>query len=109
GCCADFRLGEGWTILGDSIVDGSLDTVAGLAGDGPRDLRLVYTPLHGVGGTSVTQVLETAGFAAPYVVAQQEQPDADFPTVSFPNPEEPGAMDLAMALAADRQVDLVVA
>jgi phosphomannomutase len=109
GSVADVPRGDGWTILGDSIVDGYLDTVAGLAGDGPRDLRLVYTPLHGVGGTSVTQVLETAGFDAPYVVAQQEQPDADFPTVSFPNPEEPGAMDLAMALAADRQVDLVVA
>ena len=109
GSVADVPRGDGWTILGDSIVDGYLDTVAGLAGDGPRDLRLVYTPLHGVGGTSVTQVLETAGFDAPYVVPQQEQPDADFPTVSFPNPEEPGAMDLAMALAADRQVDLVVA
>jgi phosphomannomutase len=109
GSVADVPRGDGWTILGDSIVDGYLDTVAGLAGDGPRDLRLVYTPLHGVGGTSVTQVLETAGFDAPYVVAQQEQPDADFPTVSFPNPEEPGAMDLAMALAAARQVDLVVA
>jgi phosphomannomutase len=109
GSMADVPRGDGWTILGDSIVDAYLDTVAGLAGDGPRDLRLVYTPLHGVGGTSVTQVLETAGFDPPYVVPQQEQPDADFPTVSFPNPEEPGAMDLAMALAADKQVDLVVA
>jgi phosphomannomutase len=101
--------GDGWTVLGDSIVDAYLDTVAGLAGDGPRDLRLVYTPLHGVGGTSVIQVLETAGFDPPYVVPQQEQPDADFPTVSFPNPEEAGAMDLAMALAGEKQVDLVVA
>ncbi|HEY2879881.1 MAG TPA: phospho-sugar mutase [Nocardioides sp.] len=109
GALVDVPRGDGWTILGDSIVDTYLDTVAGLAGDGPRDLHLVYTPLHGVGGTSVTQVLETAGFDAPYVVPQQEQPDADFPTVSFPNPEEPGAMDLAMALAADKQVDLVVA
>jgi phosphomannomutase len=109
GPLADVPRGDGWTILGDSIVDAYLDTVAGLAGDGPRDLRLVYTPLHGVGGTSVVQVLETAGFDPPYVVSQQEQPDADFPTVSFPNPEEPGAMDLAIALAADRDVDLVVA
>jgi phosphomannomutase len=62
-----------------------------------------------VGGTSVVQVLETAGFAAPRVVAQQEQPDPDFPTVSFPNPEEPGAMDLAMALAEKSGADLVVA
>ena len=77
--------------------------------DGPRDLDLVYTPLHGVGGASVLQVLETAGFSAPRVVAQQEQPDPDFPTVPFPNPEEPGAMDLAMALAAEHGADLVVA
>jgi phosphomannomutase len=109
GAVADVPRGDGGTVLGEDIVDAYLDTVAGLAGDGPRDLRLVYTPLHGVGGTSVVQVLETAGFEAPYVVEQQEQPDPDFPTVSFPNPEEPGAMDLAMALAAERGVDLVVA
>jgi phosphomannomutase len=96
-------------ILDEDIVDRYLDTVAGLAGDGPRDLRTVYTPLHGVGGTSVLQVLETAGFDAPAVVEQQEQPDPEFPTVSFPNPEEPGAMDLAMALAEAHHVDLVVA
>ena len=95
--------------LDEDIVDRYLDTVAGLAGDGPRDLRTVYTPLHGVGGTSVLQVLETAGFDAPAVVEQQEQPDPEFPTVSFPNPEEPGAMDLAMALAEAHHVDLVVA
>ena len=86
-----------------SIVDRYLDTVAELAADGPRDLDIVYTPLHGVGGTSVVQVLETAGFSAPRVVAEQEQPDGTFPTVSFPNPEEPGAMDLAMALAEQRR------
>ena len=55
------------------------------------------------------QVLETAGFEAPSVVEQQEQPDPDFPTVAFPNPEEPGAMDLAMALADEHDADLVVA
>jgi phosphomannomutase len=109
GPVSEVPRGNGWTVLGDSIVDAYLDTVAGLAGDGPRDLRLVYTPLHGVGGSSAVQVLETAGFDAPYVVPQQEEPDADFPTVSFPNPEEPGAMDLALALAAERDVDLVVA
>jgi phosphomannomutase len=109
GPVTDIARGDGWTVLGDSIVDAYLDTVAGLAGDGPRDLRLVYTPLHGVGGSSAVQVLETAGFDAPYVVPQQEEPDPDFPTVSFPNPEEPGAMDLALALAAERGVDLVVA
>ena len=54
-------------------------------------------------------MLETAGFSTPRVVEQQEQPDPDFPTVSFPNPEEPGAMDLALALAAEHGADLVVA
>jgi phosphomannomutase len=109
GALTDVPRGDGWTVLGEEVVDAYLDTVAGLAGDGPRDLRLVYTPLHGVGGTTVQRVLETAGFEAPYVVEQQEEPDPEFPTVSFPNPEEAGAMDLAMALAAERGVDLVVA
>ena len=109
GPLADVPRGDPGKVLAEDIVDRYLDTVAGLAADGPRDLRLVYTPLHGVGGTSVLQVLETAGFDAPAVVSQQEQPDPDFPTVAFPNPEEPGAMDLAMALAAERDVDLVVA
>ena len=103
------RAATAGTVLGDDIVDRYLDTVAELAADGPRDLRTVYTPLHGVGGTSVLQVLETAGFDAPQVVEQQEEPDPDFPTVAFPNPEEPGAMDLAMALAERTGADLVVA
>jgi phosphomannomutase len=101
--------GPGGTVLGEHIVDRYLDTIAELAEDGPRDLDVVYTPLHGVGGSSVQQVLEMAGFATPRVVAQQEQPDPDFPTVAFPNPEEPGAMDLALALAAEHGADLVVA
>jgi phosphomannomutase len=109
GPLAEVPRGDGWKVLDEGVIDTYLDTVASLAGDGPRDLRLVYTPLHGVGGTSVVQVLETAGFDAPYVVERQEQPDPDFPTVAFPNPEEPGAMDLAMTLARERDVDLVIA
>ena len=109
GPLADLPRGDAGRLVGEEIVDRYLDTVAGLAEDGPRDLRIVYTPLHGVGGTTVAQVLETAGFDAPHVVEQQEHPDPDFPTVSFPNPEEPGAMDLAMALAAEHKADLVVA
>jgi phosphomannomutase len=109
GPLLDVPRGPGGTVLGEHIVDRYLDTIAELAQDGPRDLDLVYTPLHGVGGASVLQVLETAGFSAPRVVEQQEQPDPDFPTVSFPNPEEPGAMDLALALAAEHDADLVVA
>ena len=109
GAVGDIPRGAAGKVLDEEIVDNYLDTIAGLAHDGPRDLALVYTPLHGVGGTSVLQVLETAGFPAPHVVPQQEEPDPEFPTVSFPNPEEPGAMDLAMALAAEHGADLVVA
>lgn len=109
GALADVPRGGPGTLVDEQIVDRYLDTVAELAADGPRDLVAVYTPLHGVGGTAVAQALETAGFSAPYVVEEQEQPDPDFPTVAFPNPEEPGAMDLAMALAAAKGADIVVA
>ncbi|GAB3199281.1 phospho-sugar mutase [Nocardioides hungaricus] len=109
GAVPEVPRGSSGKVLDEEIVDRYLDTVADLAVDGPRDLDLVYTPLHGVGGTTVLRVLEAAGFREPAVVEQQEQPDPDFPTVAFPNPEEPGAMDLAMALADERGADLVVA
>lgn len=109
GAVADLPRGTSARTLGEDVVDRYLDDAAALAEDGPRDLRIVYTPMHGVGGTSVIQVLETAGFETPRVVSRQEQPDPDFPTVAFPNPEEPGAMDLAMALAEEHNADLVVA
>lgn len=109
GPMADVPRGTAGTVVGEEIVDRYLDRVADLADDGPRDLTIVYTPLHGVGATTVVQVLETAGFSAPHVVELQEEPDPEFPTVAFPNPEEPGAMDLAMALAAEKNADIVVA
>jgi phosphomannomutase len=75
---------------------------------GATELRVAYTPLHGVGGAVVPRLLERAGFHVD-VVAEQSAPDPDFPTVAFPNPEEPGAMDLVIALAARTGADLVVA
>ncbi len=99
----------GGAVLDEGVVDAYLDAVAGIAGDGPRDLASVYTPLHGVGGGALPTVLENAGFATPQVVAEQEAPDADFPTVAFPNPEEPGAIDLAVALAERTGADIVIA
>ena len=101
--------GDGGEVLGDELLDRYLDDAVALAGGGPRDLRIVYTPLHGVGGVPVVTALERAGFPAPHVVAEQAEPDPAFPTVAFPNPEEPGAMDLAMALAEEVDADLVVA
>lgn len=109
GPLADVLRGDGGTVVGDDLLDRYLASVIALVGDGPRDLSTVYTPLHGVGGDTVVRVLEAAGFSAPAVVEQQRTPDPEFPTVDFPNPEEAGAMDLAMALAEERGADLVVA
>jgi len=72
-------------------------------------LRFAYTPMHGVAGRLATRAFEQAGYAAPDVVQAQFEPDPDFPTVAFPNPEEPGALDLATALARRSAADLVIA
>jgi phosphomannomutase len=101
---------DGWELLGEDITSAYLEAVAALPMSGsPRELTMVYTPLHGVGDETVERALGLAGFAAPIVVSEQAAPDADFPTVTFPNPEEPGAMDLAMALASAHEADIVVA
>ncbi len=104
------RPDDGWHTLGEAVLEAYLHDVAALARPGgPRELSIVLTPLHGVGGRTVVRALCAAGFAEPYVVPQQAEPDPDFPTVSFPNPEEPGAIDLALAAAAERGADLVIA
>jgi len=79
----------------------------GSAGD--RSLRIVYTPLHGVGWRFVREVLEEAGYDDIRPVREQMEPDGSFPTVDFPNPEEPGALDLALSLAERVDADLVLA
>ncbi len=74
-----------------------------------RDVHVVYTSLHGVAAPLMLRAIERAGYAAPYVVPAQAEPDPDFPTVPFPNPEEPGALDLALADARRLDADLVLA
>ena len=101
--------GDGGEVLTDELLDRYVDRVVDLTGGGPRDLSIVYTPLHGVGGRTVETALRRAGFAAPHVVIAQAEPDPDFPTTPFPNPEEPGVMDLAIELAEEVGADLVVA
>jgi phosphomannomutase len=96
-------------VLGEEIVDAYVAAVAGLVGDGPRDLRIVHTAMHGVGTATLRAAFAAAGFSDIVPVPQQEQPDPDFPTVSFPNPEEPGALDLALELARTRRADIVIA
>lgn len=75
----------------------------------PGSIRIVLTPMHGVGGETAVEALRRAGFGDVHVVAQQADPDPDFPTVSFPNPEEPGAIDLALELAREVEADVVIA
>ncbi|MEV6105564.1 phospho-sugar mutase [Streptomyces sp. NPDC051940] len=100
----------GWDILGEDVVDAYLDRAAHVATPGgPRDLRVVHTALHGVGGVTLREAFVRAGFAAPLPVDEQFAPDPDFPTVSFPNPEEPGAMDLAFARARAEGPDIILA
>jgi phosphomannomutase len=84
---------------------------AGGAGEGGRGagLSVVYTAMHGVAGQLMLRAIRLAGFGAPHVVAAQAEPDPDFPTVAFPNPEEPGALDLALADARRLGADLVIA
>lgn len=77
--------------------------------EGDRRIAIVYTPLHGVGDRLVHRTLAEAGFASVTSVPEQREPDGTFPTVAFPNPEEPGAMDRALALAVRLQADLVLA
>jgi len=75
----------------------------------PSNLKIVYTAMHGVGWEIIKEILLAAGFSNIHPVAEQIEPDPTFPTVEFPNPEEPGAMDLALAKARDISADLIIA
>jgi phosphomannomutase len=94
----------------ESITDRYLSDIDAARPRGPADrgFRIVYTPLHGVGGALVQRALEGAGFGVA-VVPEQAEPDGHFPTVRFPNPEEKGAMDLAIELARNTKAELILA
>ncbi|MBA2309498.1 MAG: phospho-sugar mutase, partial [Pseudonocardiales bacterium] len=100
---------EGWAGVDTSLLEAYLDRVASLPRGTARELRVAVTPMHGVGGESVTEALRRAGFTDVHMVASQAKPDPDFPSVAFPNPEEPGATDALLALAAEVEADLAVA
>ncbi|MER6731648.1 phospho-sugar mutase [Streptomyces puniciscabiei] len=104
------RPDAGWETLDDAVLDAYLArTDAVLAPGSPRTARTVYTAMHGVGKDVLLAAFARAGFPEPVLVAEQADPDPDFPTVAFPNPEEPGAMDLAFARARATDPDLVIA
>ncbi|GAB4083944.1 phospho-sugar mutase [Myceligenerans cantabricum] len=137
GASAVPRAADGWTVLGDDVHEAYLKRVAGLrdpglhlrdvhaprttptsgsrtavaaaVATGPAPLRMVTTSLHGVGGRTLGRVLADAGFTDVVPVEQQLDPDPEFPTVRFPNPEEKGALDLALSMASDARADLVIA
>jgi phosphomannomutase len=110
GPLASVPRADGWTTLGEDVLDAYTSRVVELLDpNSPRDLSITYTPLHGVGRDVVLTAFDRAGFAALNVVAEQGDPDPDFHTVSFPNPEEPGVIDLALAAARASDADLVLA
>ncbi|MFF9866284.1 phospho-sugar mutase [Streptomyces sp. NPDC013953] len=104
------RPDSGWETLGDEVLRAYLErTDAVLTPGSPRTANVVYTAMHGVGKDVVLAAWERAGFPAPVLVEEQAEPDPAFPTVAFPNPEEPGAMDLAFARARETAPDIVIA
>ncbi|PVE13961.1 phospho-sugar mutase [Streptomyces scopuliridis] len=104
------RPDDGWEILGDEVLTAYLErTDAVLTPGTPRTARVVHTALHGVGTETLLAAFARAGFPEPALVAEQAEPDPAFPTVAFPNPEEPGAMDLAFATARRVRPDLIIA
>jgi len=99
---------QGWTVLDEKIIENYIRTTSRLA-DAPSEISVVYTAMHGVGTETIEKVFSNAGFPPLILVEEQAQPDPDFPTVAFPNPEEPGAIDLALEKARSVKADLVIA
>ncbi len=95
--------------LGSSVSEAHIDAACAALMGSARDVSVVYTAMHGVGGQHLCRAFEQAGFAPPTVVPEQFDPDPDFPTASFPNPEEDGALDLGLALASEIGADVLMA
>ncbi len=94
--------------VSESVITDYIKSVAAIC-QTPNQLKIVYTALHGVGAETFLKVFNSAGFSNLIVVKEQEKPDPDFPTTPFPNPEEAGAIDLAIEYAKREGADLVIA
>ena len=99
----------GYETADDSVVDAYIDATAALSTRPEHPVLFTYTAMHGVGWQTAHRVFLKAGLGIPAIVTEQIEPDATFPTVAFPNPEEPGALDLAFATADRAGTDLVIA
>ena len=109
GPLASIRQSDDFQTLDGAVLDSYVARAVSLIGDGPREVSAVYTAMHGVGGEVFMRAVAGAGFTAPTTVAAQFAPDSRFPTVNFPNPEEPGAMDLSLAAARAQDADVIIA
>jgi phosphomannomutase len=115
GSIRDLPRSDQFETADESVVEAYVAATAAVAGELPANrqgtvaLNVVYTAMHGVGWETASAVFEAAGFAAPRPVVEQIEPDAAFPTVAFPNPEEPGAMDLSFATARVAEAELIIA
>lgn len=110
GAVADIpRAEDGWSLIGAEVIDAYRARVSELVSSPANSLSIVLTAMHGVGGHLCQQALNDAGFTNVHPVVEQFEPDPDFPTVTFPNPEEPGALDLAIAKAREVGADIIIA
>ena len=100
---------DGWQTVGEDVLDAYVAEAARLAAGAPTNLRVALTAMHGVGADTAGRVFTAAGFTDVHLVASQIEPDPDFPTVAFPNPEEPGALSQAMETATRVDADIIVA
>ncbi|WP_313358021.1 phospho-sugar mutase [Microbacterium sp.] len=102
---------DSYQIAGEDVVDAYIAATAAVAPApfGVQEMRWVYTAMHGVGWETFSRVVKAAGYPAPRIVDAQRDADPTFPTVSFPNPEEPGAMDLAVARAREADAEFIIA
>ncbi|QMU95837.1 phospho-sugar mutase [Microbacterium esteraromaticum] len=102
---------DAYELAGEDVVEAYIAETAAVAPApfGVQEMRWVYTAMHGVGWETFSRVLKAAGYPAPRIVDAQRDPDPTFRTVSFPNPEEPGAMDLALARAKEADAEFVIA
>ncbi len=111
GPIGDLPRATDYAIADESVVDAYVAATAAVAPApaGAEGMRWVYTAMHGVGWETMRAVLERAGYPLPETVPEQIAPDGAFPTVAFPNPEEPGAMDLSFARARETGAEFVIA
>ncbi|MDG6238173.1 phospho-sugar mutase [Glaesserella parasuis] len=109
GSIKDLPRSQNYTVLDDEIVDAYIAKTASLAKEPQVDINYVYTAMHGVGYEVLSKTLAKAGLPQPSIVAEQVWPDGTFPTVNFPNPEEKGALDLAIKVAKERNAEFIIA